>query len=168
MMEGCSDGMACGGTHIVLFIGLFPSRLVPIPLPHLRPYYVQTLHFGDHTNIYDIDQKEDEENTSETVVQDETNTIPVLSTTGIRFSSADPGIPFSVGDVMKSQLISLLLVTRSLLYMYDQIMSFCSTAQEAGFIFESSPPRRTTVLKEFQNRFNMNEFNSPGETGHMA
>ena len=119
--------------------------------------HVQTLHFGDHTNIYDIDQKEDEENTSEIVVQDETNTIPVLSTTGIRFSSADPGIPFSVGDVMKSRLLSLLLGTRSPLYMYDQIMSFCSTAQEAGFIFESCPPRRTTVLKEFQNRFNMND-----------
>ena len=39
--------------------------------------HVQTLYFGDHTNIYDIDQKEDEENTSEIVVQDETNTIPV-------------------------------------------------------------------------------------------
>ena len=79
--------------------------------------HVQTLHFGEHTNIYDIDQKEDEENTSEIVVQDEANTIPVLSTTGIRFSSADPGIPFSVGDVMKSRLLSLLLGTRSPLYM---------------------------------------------------
>jgi hypothetical protein len=39
------------------------------------------------------------------VVQDETNTIPVLSTTGIRFSSADPGISFSVGDVMKSRCL---------------------------------------------------------------
>ena len=45
--------------------------------------HVQTLHFGEHTNIYDIDQKIDEENTSEIVEQDETNTIPVLNTTGI-------------------------------------------------------------------------------------
>jgi hypothetical protein len=38
---------------------------------------------GEHTNIYDIDQKIDEENTSKIVEQDETNTIPVLNTTGI-------------------------------------------------------------------------------------
>ena len=60
-------------------------------------------------------------------------------------------------NVMKYRLLSLLLGTRCTLYMYDQIMNFCSTAQVAGFIFESCSPRRTTVLKEFQNQSNMND-----------
>ena len=102
-----------------------------------------------HTSIDDIDQQENEGNTSEIVLQDETNTNQVLN---IRFSSTDPELPFSFGNVMKSQHLKLLLGTHSPLFLCDQRMNFCSTAQEAGFIFDSCPPRRTTILKEFQNR----------------
>ena len=75
---------------------------------------------------------------------------PVVGPSNVTFSSHDPGVPYTQNDVVKTKLLSLLLVTGSPLFMFDAIMKWSNDAQLSGYNFATMPPKRTTYLNDLR------------------
>jgi hypothetical protein len=82
----------------------------------------------------------------------------IINPTNFRFCQEDPGTAYTQKDVVKTELLSILLGSRSPLYLYDAILKWHVSSQMAGMtILEAVPQRRNTYLKDLFTRFEMED-----------